>query len=931
MNRKSIIGACPPLFLLLCLAASTASAETVRDEFPSTSYNGNNGTQNWSAAWQEQGESDGASSGLVRVVSSSRCASGNCMRIGGNSVDITGFGLVREADLLGAVSATLTFSYRRQVSNPGASLTLSVSDDGGSSWTPLQTYDLDAGDSGQVPQSFDITAFIASDTQIRFLGSGTTGSGNNRFYADNVQIEFLGVDVSGTVYEDVNGDAGLAGDSGRDGVTVRLYADDGDGTPDAGDTLEDTTSTSGGGYTFTDVFIGRYWVSFDSKTISPGAGFGSGGQSDVWAEQTYGAAGALCTDGAGSTVQRVTAGPCYAGRRGGVSDDATALQDAEHVIRVNVVSVDITGVDAALSFNVATDVRDGDDDGGAARTIQGGVRQFVQNAEAISGSNALRFVPAVATNGSGTSGTWWEVALTSALPRLDDSDTTLDGRAHDLADGTTVLDPNSAVAETTTGPELVLDSSADGPGIQIRGADTVIDGVGIHSTPNSGADGAGVLIDDTSAAGSIVRDSTIWNNGNAGVRLEDTTDIQVLNNVSRDNGTLEPNADGVELDGCDNITISGNELLGNAAYGVDLRSSANDDNTISNNLVKANGVSASVQDAGIGLRSGSNNTISGNTVTANPGDGLIMSSSGSGNRITQNSFSANGALAIDLGGGDTGDGVTLNDSGDSDTGPNTLYNYPILDTAQVSRGNLILAGWARPGAVIELFLSDSDPSGFGEGSTYLTTLTEGSASDTDATSSSYGPGPINGLSQGTDTTNRFRFQIPAPGGVGVGSVLAATGTDASDNTSEFSGNVTVGLLPLIVKRAFQPGGAPIPDTSTVPQGMPVKFLLYVNNPGGVLTDLSLQDVLDPGFLYVAGSIKFDDSLAACAAVTCTAAEEAAIFAAADSGTAGSDAVDGDVVSFAGTTLDAGDQTVANARLDVAANTVWSVVLSVTVQ
>ena len=56
--------------------------------------------------------------------------------------------------------------------------------------------------------------------------------------------------------------------------------------------------------------------------------------------------------------------------------------------------------------------------------------------------------------------------------------------------------------------------------------------------------------------------------------------------------------------------------------------------------------------------------------------------------------------------------------------------------------------------------------------------------------------------------------------------------------------------------------------------------MYINNPGGAVTDVSVQDVLDPAFVYVAGSMKFDNSVDACADPTCTGAEEAAIFAAA---------------------------------------------------
>ena len=113
--------------------------------------------------------------------------------------------------------------------------------------------------------------------------------------------------------------------------------------------------------------------------------------------------------------------------------------------------------------------------------------------------------------------------------------------------------------------------------------------------------------------------------------------------------------------------------------------------------------------------------------------------------------------------------------------------------------------------------------------------------------------------------------------------------------------------------------------------MPVKFLLYIDNPLPLAADVSMQDVLDPVFLYVAGSIKYDNSVANCAAATCSVAEEAAIFASADSGTVGTDAVDGDVVRFTGVTLDIGDQSAAHAQLDIAGSRVWAVVFTIRMQ
>jgi uncharacterized repeat protein (TIGR01451 family)/CSLREA domain-containing protein len=203
------------------------------------------------------------------------------------------------------------------------------------------------------------------------------------------------------------------------------------------------------------------------------------------------------------------------------------------------------------------------------------------------------------------------------------------------------------------------------------------------------------------------------------------------------------------------------------------------------------------------------------------------------------------------------------------------------------------------------------------------------------------PGPTNGdvsttvdLSNGAEAT----FTVDAPillsasGTIDNTFTAAAINETDTDNTNNAGqDNDTVLLVPLeIVKRAFQLDGTPIPNGIDMPNGVPFRFLLYVNNDGPAVTDASLRDVLDPGFAYVPGSARFG-TVVACAAAICTPAEEDAIFAAADGGTAGTDAVDTDVVGFAGTTIDAGDQDVGNAQLDIPADTVWALVFTAKLQ
>ena len=173
-------------------------------------------------------------------------------------------------------------------------------------------------------------------------------------------------------------------------------------------------------------------------------------------------------------------------------------------------------------------------------------------------------------------------------------------------------------------------------------------------------------------------------------------------------------------------------------------------------------------------------------------------------------------------------------------------------------------------------------------------------------------------------------------GAAVAAPNQGTGDVAGDGAALVDSNVfnllSTGSTLTLVKRAFLADGTPITSGSTLPTGTVVKFMIYVNNTSSIqISDVSMRDVLDPLFLYQAGTIKVDNSVANCAAVACTPAEEATIFAAADGSGALSDAVDADVASFAGVTVDAGNQNVANAQMNASANTVLALVFSVRMQ
>jgi MSHA biogenesis protein MshQ len=166
------------------LLPSGGSCDVFRDEFNSIAYTGSDGTGTWSTNWLEINESDGASSGDEQVVSDD---GSNRLRVQDN--DGGGEGVQREADLSDAVSATLSFDYRRDgLDDSGDYVRVDVSANGGSSWTELDRFEGPATDGSYTSVNYDITSYIASNTRIRFRSSSGLGGFSDRVYFDNVEI-----------------------------------------------------------------------------------------------------------------------------------------------------------------------------------------------------------------------------------------------------------------------------------------------------------------------------------------------------------------------------------------------------------------------------------------------------------------------------------------------------------------------------------------------------------------------------------------------------------------------------------------------------------------------------------------------------------------------------------------------------------------------
>jgi serine protease AprX len=173
------------------ISAAAPGMENVRDEFVTQSYGGNNGASTWSANWLETGETTNATAGLIQVVSNPACAggSGYCLRL--DPYTPTGTYLYRQANLSGFVSVWLSLfrnNLLNATSGTSEQVQLQVSGNGGTSWTTLQTYS-STSNTGAATDSFDISAYASSNTQIRFL-INQYQTGVRYIYFDNVEIEF---------------------------------------------------------------------------------------------------------------------------------------------------------------------------------------------------------------------------------------------------------------------------------------------------------------------------------------------------------------------------------------------------------------------------------------------------------------------------------------------------------------------------------------------------------------------------------------------------------------------------------------------------------------------------------------------------------------------------------------------------------------------
>lgn len=168
MNLKYIFSL---LFIVVC-SSFINGQQTYFDNFNNTSYSNNNGTQNFSAIWDDS-EDNNPGNGRISIS-------------GGRLVfeNLDGQNIRRTLNLNGASSVTLTLDYYA-TSRGGESLRVQLYDTGSNSFQTIATINSDTNNS----ISYTLTANqISTSSEIRFEGTDNRWGNSDRIEIDNVQF-----------------------------------------------------------------------------------------------------------------------------------------------------------------------------------------------------------------------------------------------------------------------------------------------------------------------------------------------------------------------------------------------------------------------------------------------------------------------------------------------------------------------------------------------------------------------------------------------------------------------------------------------------------------------------------------------------------------------------------------------------------------------
>jgi hypothetical protein len=202
-----------------------STGDDYRDNFTAAAFNNSDGLSSWTAnSWAETNDDNNAGTGDIRMT-------GGELRLGDDgSIGANAARIERQADLSAFAGATFTFNLRTTGVEVDDQYQVEVSANGGTSWTTLETF---TGAYAATTRSYDISAYRATDTRIRFIH--VTGYTNNDFLlVDNVRIQDtritpghweLRVDMGAG--DDINaiGIRAHDGTSGSGGTELNVYFD----------------------------------------------------------------------------------------------------------------------------------------------------------------------------------------------------------------------------------------------------------------------------------------------------------------------------------------------------------------------------------------------------------------------------------------------------------------------------------------------------------------------------------------------------------------------------------------------------------------------------------------------------------------------------------------------------------------------------------
>ncbi|MEP1018856.1 right-handed parallel beta-helix repeat-containing protein, partial [Maribacter dokdonensis] len=691
--------------------------------------------------------------------------------------------------------------------------------------------------------TYDISTFVSpGDSQV----TANVDVGQDFVISAAVVLKVPSNLIAGTVFEDVNYGGGQgrnmtnANGVGISSAIVELYESD-------GTFVRRTTSKVSGDYSFGGMADGDYYVKLVNSTVRSTRANGINCTTCV-PVQTFRSYGDVNNNievldeigGADPTA---------------FSDSALGVfEDSQSLSMVSIESSGVANIDFGYNFNTIVNTNE---------FGQGSLEQFILNSNTLGEvgldieANAI-FDPAAEE----------DVSIFMIPPTGDSFGRTADVN-YNAAGYFDILLDNSNTFSVITGTNTIIDGRTQTAYSGDSNAGTVGSGgagVGIANTalPNYTRpeiqihrNGGDVL--RLNGSNVTIRDISLYANNNAGVRVQGGS-ATISNNllgvnalgasagninygIEQTGGDLSAFSNylssntiaGIFIDGGTRSTVHFNHLDSNGSTACDDNILIEDGSTIviQENLIESaaasgieisnvNGVTVSNNNIllsgqnggdcngsyeGMAIKlSGDDSVIDQNRIYSNGSEGVVVLS-GASNTISQNSIYANGtvvpSLGIDLG----MDGVTLNDNSDSDSGPNNLENFPIINSAFISGSNLVVTGWASPGSTIEVFFTDVNEGtatlgdnqlgltqDYGEGQTYIGTAVEGSGDDQDTTTSSYADPDGN-----TDNTNKYKFVFPLPSGTVVGDLITTTGT-RSNSTSEFSPEIIISAYTVITNR-----------------------------------------------------------------------------------------------------------------------------------